>query len=382
MFMTLNGGNNDDDRNSIDHVEMTRDNNKFIGNKNNNVGNLSSNSNNNSDDRLLDEFIAKRLKGEDPTGGSSTANDNMITIGDDGVVNNGPLSLTSLSPVEREDDDSHEITVNENGDFVFQSKAVATRTAAPASVVNGEDSDNNGSCCLCRGCACSCHVLDEHSLSLAPDIERPIDSYVVYLFDYELFTVPQNYNKFEILYDYLNEERIFDRSYVVSVATDTRRDDYSFYARDASNRNKGSTVESKLERSEVDVNVLRYRPSIVESVDETRNDIRQRFRGLIVQGSRHDWFTVKSVLNYPSFIVYVRVLNSKNNLPSVDHTIVVDPSHKSFISSPGTQGLKIARILAHTRSKYFGIEHFNFTPLLEQSNLRIIQRSVAAANRK
>lgn len=338
-----------------------------------------------TDDDLLDDFIAKRLKGADPTGGTSTAADTLITLDGDTIneANDDSVRLPG-------DKGFQEITVNENGELVFETKS--NSVSLSSSSINDKRDNDDTRCCVCYGCACSCHVLDEHAL-IAPDVERPIDSYVVYLFDYELFTVPQNYNKFEILFDYLNEEGIFDRSYVVSVTTDTRRDDYSYYVRgdndrgvDGNGSNKGSgigsknTIESKLERSEVDVNVLRYRPSIVESIDETRNDIRQRFRGLIVQGSRYDWFTVKSVLNYPSFLLYVRVLNSKNNLSFVDHTIVVDPSHKTFISSPGTQGLKVARILAHTRTKYFGIEHFNFTHLLEQANLRIIQR--AATNKK
>lgn len=313
-----------------------------------------------SNDDLLDEFMAKRLRGEDPIG----------SLVDDSQQQQQQSLQRSFG------DDLRDVTVDEDGEFVVNvdDNAIDDNDAA----ADGNDANGGGSssCCVCNGCSCSCHVRDDTFSTTTIDAERPIDSYVVYLFDYELFTVPQNYNKFEILYDYLNEERIFDRAYVVSVTSDTRRDDYALYP-----RNKGGTVESKLERSDVDANVLRYRPSIVESVDETRNDIRQRFRGLIVQGSRHDWFTVKSVLNYPSFIVYVRVLNSKNNLPCVDHTILVDPSHKSFISTPGTQGLKIARILAHTRSKYFGIDHFNFARLLEQSNLRIIQRSAAVVNR-
>lgn len=290
------------------------------------------------DEAVYDEFLSKRLRGEYIDVETEIENTSQQPTSDV-IISNVDMDGNLIVEVER--------------------------------VVEDTKTDDSDKCCECRDCSCSCHVNDE---MCSPDLERPIDSYVVYLFDYELFNVPKNYNKFEILYDYLNEERIFDRSYVVSVATDTRRDDFSMYER--GNRN---LIDSKLERSDIDSSVLRYRPSIVESVDETRNDVRQRFRGLVVQGSRHDWFTVKSVLNYPSFVVYVRVLNSKNDLSAVDHTIIVDPSHKTFISSPGTHGLKIARILAHTRTKYFGIQPFNFSNLLEQANLRIINR---AASRK
>lgn len=315
-----------------------------------------------TDDSMLEEFLSKRLRGEDISIESAATNDNNV-VGDNGLASSSSSSGFC-------DEKSCEVMISEvdaDGDLILDHRN--------KTIVTDDDDDNKSKdkqqCCDCTDCTCSCHVNDQ---MFAPDLERPIDSYVVYLFDYELFNVPQNYNKFEILYDYLNEERIFDRSYVVSVATDTRRDDYLMYERGSRNRN---VVESRLERSEIDSNVLRYRPSIVESIDETRNDVRQRFRGLVVQGSRYDWFTVKSVLNYPAFIIYVRVLNSKNDLPAVDHTIIVDPSHKTFISSPGTHGLKIARILAHTRTKYFGIDHFNFSHLLEQANLRIIQRAAS-----
>lgn len=314
-----------------------------------------------ADGSVLEEFLSKRLRGEDIPIESAADDDNNAVDG------NG-LSTSSSSGFC----DECEVMISEvdaDGDLILDHRS------RHQTGVTDDDNDNKSTdkqqCCDCTNCTCSCHVNDQ---MFAPDLERPIDSYVVYLFDYELFNVPQNYNKFEILYDYLNEERIFDRSYVVSVATDTRRDDYLMYERGSRNRN---VVESRLERSEIDSNVLRYRPSIVESIDETRNDVRQRFRGLVVQGSRYDWFTVKSVLNYPAFIIYVRVLNSKNDLPAVDHTIIVDPSHKTFISSPGTHGLKIARILAHTRTKYFGIDHFNFSHLLEQANLRILQRAAS-----
>jgi hypothetical protein len=105
-----------------------------------------------------------------------------------------------------------------------------------------------------------------------------------------------------------------------------------------------------------------------------RKNVQHRFRGLVVHGGQYDWFTIRSSLHFPSFLVYVKLACSKNDIHA-DHTILVDTANLNFISPQGTFGFKIARILAHTRAKYFGIPHFNFEPLIEQVNLRALQRT-------
>lgn len=207
-------------------------------------------------------------------------------------------------------------------------------------------------CCECTGCACSCH-----SDELEPADVRPIDSYVCYLFDYDLFSVPSNRQQFDLLLEYLRDENIFDRCVIVSVATDTYR----------------SAVDSRAERSSHDPNVLRYRPSIIESVEETRSDVRRSFRNLIVQGGSNDWFTVKASLNYPTYLVYVRLVNSRNDVRA-DYVLNVDYANRVFTSHKGSFGLKIAKLVAHTRATYFGIRHYNFTPLVESLRLRSLKQ--------
>lgn len=103
-------------------------------------------------------------------------------------------------------------------------------------------------CCPCVGCMCSCHV---DVRQMYPESDRPIDLYVAYLFVYELFNVPQNQQKYEILLDYLQEERIFDRSYIVSISTDTQKYNYTMTAFGG-----GRNTQSELERSEYDPTVL------------------------------------------------------------------------------------------------------------------------------
>lgn len=222
-------------------------------------------------------------------------------------------------------------------------------------------------CCPCTGCLCSCHASFSDGV-VDKDDERPIDSYVVYLFDYELFTVAQNYQKFELLLEYLKDENIFDRSYVVSTVSDRLRDSYSI-----SSSAGARSTDSRLERCVYDTNVLRYRPSIVESVNDTRSDIRQQFRGLIVQGSTHDWYNVRAALNFPAFLIYVRLASSKNDL-AADHIILVNWQQKSFVATRGSYGYKIARILAHERTKYFGIHPYNFEPLVKHVSFLSLQR--------
>lgn len=207
-------------------------------------------------------------------------------------------------------------------------------------------------CCECTGCACSCH-----SDELQPADVRPIDSYVCYLFDYDLFSVPSNRQQFDLLLEYLRDENIFDHCVIVSVATDTYR----------------SAVDSRAERSSHDPNVLRYRPSIIESVEETRSDVRRSFRNLVVQGGCSDWFTVKASLNYPTYLVYVRLVNSRNDVRA-DYVLNVDYANRVFTSHKGSFGLKIAKLVAHTRATYFGIRHYNFTPLVESLRLRSLKQ--------
>lgn len=235
----------------------------------------------------------------------------------------------------------------------------------------GNEDGRRLSCCPCTGCLCSCHTSAEKLAGVVDhNAVLPIDTYVVYFFDYELFSVPRNMESFDVLVEYLRQERIFERSYVVSVSSDTQRDAYAMVVPGGGRSN----TESQIERSEYSNNLFRYRPSIVESIDDTRADVRQRFSGLIVQGSRHDWYTVRAALNFPSLIVYVKMAHSRNHVQS-NHSIIVDMSQRSFVSTPGTLGLKVARILAHERAKYFNVPHFDFGPLVEQTNLRALQRS-------
>lgn len=215
-------------------------------------------------------------------------------------------------------------------------------------------------CCPCFGCACSCHASD----LCVSEIERPIDSFVVYLFDYGLFSVPKNSSKFDVLLDYLHEEGLYDRSYVVSVSTDQQK----------------SGMENNLCRSSRDSSLLRYKPSVVESLEDTRNDVRKKFRGIVVQNSGYNWFAVRAALNFPSIIIYVRLSCSRNDIPA-DHTIVVDPSNPQFVSSPGSYGYKIARILAHTRFKFFGVDNFDFSEILESNNMRMLQKMSTSLKR-
>lgn len=219
------------------------------------------------------------------------------------------------------------------------------------------DSDQ---CCPCFGCPCSCHASD----LCVSEVERPIDSFVVYLFDYGLFSVPKNSSKFDVLLDYLHEEGLYDRSYVVSVSTDQQK----------------AGMENGLSRSSRDTSLLRYKPSVVESLEDTRNDVRKKFRGIVVQNSGYNWFAVRAALNFPSIIIYVRLSCSRNDVPA-DHTIVVDPANPQFVSSPGSYGFKIARILAHTRFKFFGVDNFDFSEILESNNMRMLQKMTTSLKR-
>lgn len=216
---------------------------------------------------------------------------------------------------------------------------------------SSDTSGNTMVCCECTGCVCSCHSSQDLSTE-----SRPIDSYVCYLFDYDLFSVPSNRLQFDLLLEYLREENILDHCVVVSVVSDTYR----------------SPADSRTERSSLDPNLLRYRPSIIESVEETRADVRRSFRNLIVQGATSDWFNVKASLNYPTYLIYIHLLGSRNELKA-DYVLNVDYANRVFTSSKGSYGLKIARLIAHTRATYFGIRHYNFTPLMENARVRALK---------
>ena len=100
--------------------------------------------------------------------------------------------------------------------------------------------------------------------------------------------------------------------------------------------------------------------------------MRRSFRNLIVQGSVADWFTVKASLHYPTYLVYIRLVGSRNDLRT-DYVLNVDYANRVFTSNKGSYGLKIAKLVAHTRAKYFGIRHYNLTPLIENARLRALK---------
>lgn len=258
--------------------------------------------------------------------------------------------------------DSIESLTNFNASVATSNQQVATDVSS----VGGDSTCVRSSvCCGCSSCSCACHA---EKLFNNPESMRPVDSYVAYLFDHGLFDVPNNRDHFEILIDYLRSEGIFSRSYVVTVANDQARDPFT----GSSGRN---SLDCDVVRSRENNDVLKYAPSIVQSVDSSRSDVRRYFTGLYAMGADSDWFTVKSSINFPSYTVYVHVARTKNRIPA-DYSILVDYGANEFCKTPGTYGLKIAKILTFLRHKYFDIPMCDFGPLLEDARIRSLARNI------
>lgn len=240
----------------------------------------------------------------------------------------------------------------------------------------------------------------------------PTNTYVRYLFDSQLFNVPNNEKQCGFLLTYLHHERIFDVSYVVTVGTDNRLlrgawsgggGGFADKKRSSSRWNgfgfdEGATQKIHEERRCAKL-YERLRSAAGARGEEgsgssnrayvpmfnaseaalrgpqnpvNRRDVRSLMQMVRLSGNPdEDWLDLKIQLCLPSIILYVKLQGSVTQVPNADFTVEVNMRELQLLGSEETLGQKLAGLLAHVRRRYFNVPvpDFERVQLLDDTDI-------------
>lgn len=226
-----------------------------------------------------------------------------------------------------------------------------------------------GACCLCASCDCHCH---------SSKVENNQD-FVRYLFDYDIFSMPQNFSRFGYLISYLKHEGILYNCCVVTTETCSLRGPYAFPGVSKKKRITGTeqydeqeAINTKIIRSQVGGNLQFPRPiNLIEPLLET-TDVRMMMRNYVLKNNATDWRDLRYGLQMPTFLIYVKLNSSTNHLPSADFTALFDLRHLRVVGSDISLGRRLAELVAGIREKYFGISLPDFSKIEQEfTNLKL-----------
>lgn len=216
------------------------------------------------------------------------------------------------------------------------------------------------------------------------------NTYVRYLFDSQLFNVPNNYDKFKVWLTYLHSERIFEVCYVVGMTSSKVRGVGSSTSTAASGwwteaRSRGvvTTKDTSAARAASSgVTDLLPAPSAATQAmfngsgevalrqPINRYDVRDLVQNVRLTGAPHEWLDLKVQLCLPSILIFVKLSGSPTNVPSADHTTQIDMRELQVLRSEDTLGEKLVRILADLRARFFNAAppDYNKLRLLTESD--------------
>lgn len=206
------------------------------------------------------------------------------------------------------------------------------------------------------------------------------NTYVRYLFDSQIFNVPNNYEKYKVWLTYLHSERIFEVCYVVGMT--------SSKVRGMSTAGSASSAGWWSEARSRGVTKCRESVELVAPADEAmfsgsgevvlrqpinRYDVRDLVQNVRLTGAPHEWLDLKVQLCLPSILMFVKLSGSPTKVPNADHTVQIDMRELQVLRSEDTLGEKLVRILADLRAKFFN------APPPDYNKLRLLTESDAYA---
>lgn len=226
-------------------------------------------------------------------------------------------------------------------------------------------------------------------------------TFVRYLFDGQLFNVPNNYQQYSYLITYLKHERIFGESYLVTVrdskpTRSLRRhaaDEDNpfgpkrkrFYAEDEPQDETRSRRWQNCRDDSERCNMMLNRAAVATTGDDEafrfsgypirqpadQIDVRDLMTSVELSGGPTEWLDLKLTLRLPSIIVYLKLQGSNTLMPNADYTCRVTMQNLQALQGPRTIGEKLAMVLASIRKKFFN------EPLPDFKRLTILQESGA-----
>lgn len=231
----------------------------------------------------------------------------------------------------------------------------------------GKLAASHGLCCLCGTCICLCHV-EANACSN--------ENFVRYLYDYDLFSVPRNFQNCGYLVAYLRDEGIFSNCVIVSAETSSLRGPYS---RLIGTRSRHSNVErsvfSDIRRSRATGSLsFRSNSNVIESVNDF--DVRKLFRNLMLKNSRRDWLDLKYALQMPSIVVFFKAHGTKIYVPNADIVYDFDLRKLQILSDRKSIGRRLAELTAGFRREFFDVDLPNFDKVEEKFRAMLLDRSL------
>lgn len=210
------------------------------------------------------------------------------------------------------------------------------------------------------------------------DERQPVtNTYVRYLFDTQLFNVPNNQEQCNFLLTYLNYERIYDVSYVVYngpiVDNRVRGNGLRFKNHQWKNcaqsgqqkrarRHEDNNFDENLEelmiksrQREADPSLPMFNTKANTKIKQpiTRKDIRDLLQSIRLNNEEDDWLDLKVQLCLPSILLYFKLQGSATKVPNADYTVEISMRELQLLNSAETLGHKLATVVAYVRHRFF-----------------------------
>lgn len=216
--------------------------------------------------------------------------------------------------------------------------------------------------------------------------------HVRYLFDSQLFNVPNNYHHYEYLLAYLKHENIFDMSYVVRQQSHRlRKTEFAgcngLGAGDASATERWTNWSSLSRGSQTTANVGTYSNKddaercrllfsnacrgVVGSPAQrqarfaaqphqlshpvNRVDVRDLMTNLTLHGGAREWLDLKLTLCLPTYIIFIKLNTSNTRVPNPDYTLNVSLKDLRVFGGNQTIGENLSMAIAEMRHTFFDI---------------------------
>lgn len=257
--------------------------------------------------------------------------------------------------------------------------------------------------------------------------DRANVQHIRYLFDSQLFNVPNNYHHFEYLLAYLKHERIFDMSYVVrQQSTRLRRTEFAGLAHDADLPRTGRsglgvgdagaaerwTNWSSLSRNAKSMNANVGAPGGQDDAERCRMlftnacsgvagtpsprqtrlaaqphqlshpinriDVRDLMTNLTLHGGAREWLDLKLTLCLPAYVIFIKLNTSNTRIPNPDYTLNVSLKDLRVFSGNQTIGESLSMAIAEMRHTFFEIPLPDFDRLTLLKDGGLVEANEAA----
>ncbi|KAK2574874.1 hypothetical protein KPH14_013139, partial [Odynerus spinipes] len=323
-------------------------------------------------ERFLDPFVgvdvstppaASRHQSSPFTGNNYVAFDRTIPSGSTAII--------------LDDADSNDQTTNGFGVLAvanrsFDGKKIgAGSVGAPNASVDSHQeaarlASTYGLCCLCGTCLCTCHIESGAFNN---------ENFVRYLYDYDLFSVPRNYQNCGYLVAYLKNEGILVNSVVVASDTNSLRGPFTTLLGSRSSRATDRAIRSDIRRSRSNASLsFRRTANVIEPVNDF--DVRKLFRNLILKNTRRDWLDLKYALQMPSIVVFFKSHGTKTYVPNADIVYDFDLRKLQILSDKKTIGRRLAELTAGFRREFFDVSLPNFDKVDERFRAMLLDRNL------